>query len=270
MQIINLASGSKANSTFLSFNDCKILIDVGLSEKKLKEQLLKIGESLDNINAVIITHEHIDHIKALKTLAKNTDIVFYIHKKLAESEALSDITFKEFALRKFENTKFNIGDFEIVPIEVSHDATRPVAFCVNIHGSSAKVGFVTDLGFVGETTKNILKGAKIVFLESNYDEKMIDGGPYPYVVKQRIKGEKGHLSNAQSLEFAKYLYENGTKAFVLSHISQNNNSYEKAYVNYAAYFEGLGLKIGKDIILKVSFQDKIGNKFSIKEVYDGR
>ena len=97
---------------------------------------------------------------------------------------------------------------------------------------------------------------------------MIDGGPYPYIVKQRIKGEKGHLSNNQSLELAKYLYENGTKCFVISHISQNNNTYEKAYVNYFSYFESLGLEIGKDVKIKVSFQDKHGSNFLINEVYD--
>lgn len=269
MQIINLASGSKANTTFLSFNDTKILIDAGLSEKKIKEQLSKIGESLENINAILITHEHVDHIKAVKTLAKNTNILFFMHKTLAESEFISDISFKEGTLRIFEDKKFNVGDFEIEPIEVSHDAIRPVAFAINVHGSKSRVGFLTDLGFVGENIKKILKGVKIIFLESNYDEQMIDGGPYPYIVKQRIKGEKGHLSNVQSLEFAKYLYENGTKVFVLSHISQNNNTYEKAYVNYASYFENRGLSIGKDVIIKVSFQDKIGNKFSIKEDYDG-
>jgi len=268
MRIINLASGSKANSTFVSYGETKILIDVGLTEKKLKEELSLIGESIENINAVLITHEHVDHIRALKTLAKNTNINFYLHKKLAESDAIADIKFKEGALRKFENMLFNIGEFEIMPIEVSHDAVRPVAFVVNIHKSLVRAAFITDLGIVTQQIKNALKGIKIAFIESNYDEEMINGGPYPYIVKQRIKGEKGHLSNAQSLELAKYLYQNGTKCFVLSHISQNNNTYEKAYVNYAEYFESLGLRIGEDIKLKISFQDRHGNKFLINEVYD--
>ena len=268
MQIINLASGSKANSTYISFGYTKILIDVGLTEKKLKEELNLIGEKLENINAVLITHEHIDHIRGLKTLAKNTDIKFYLHKQLAENDAVADIEFKEGALRVFENSIINIGDFEILPIEVSHDAVRPVAFMLNVHKSLIRVAFVTDLGIVTEQIKNILKGVKIIFLESNYDEQMINGGPYPYIVKQRIKGEKGHLSNIQSLELAKYLYDNGTKCFVLSHISQNNNTYEKAYVNYASYFESIGLTIGKDINIKIAFQEKHSNNFLMKEDYD--
>ncbi len=268
MRIVNLASGSKANSTFVSFGETKILIDAGLSEKMLKERLAKIGERLDNINAVLITHEHIDHIRALKSLAKNTDICFYLHKELAESDAVRDIIFKEGALRKFELTKFNVGDFEIDPIETSHDAVRPVAFVLNILGSRVRVGFATDLGIVTETVKSKLEGVKVVFLESNYDDDMIDGGPYPYIVKQRIKGEKGHLSNKQSLELAKFLHSRGTKCFVLSHISQNNNTYEKAYVNFASYFEDRGYILDKDVKLKVSFQDRCGNNFIIREVYD--
>ena len=270
MRIINLASGSKANSTFLSFGETRILIDVGLSEKKLKEELSSIGEKLENINAVIITHEHIDHIKGLKSLAKNTNIIFYLHQKVVSEASCGDVEFKEGALRVFENSRFNIGDFEIEPIETSHDATRSVAFVVNVHKSRARAAFVTDLGVVSENIKKTLKGVKIIFLESNYDEEMIDGGAYPYIVKQRIKSDKGHLSNSQSLELAKYLYQNGTKCFVLSHISQNNNTYEKAYVNYASYFESLGLKIGEDVKIKVSFQEKHGNNFLINEEYDGR
>ena len=203
-------------------------------------------------------------------MAKNTDITFFVHKHLFESDYFNDISFKDGKIRTFEDIKFNVGDLEIEPMEVSHDSIRPVAFVVNAFASKSRVAFVTDIGFISENIKNILKGVKIIFLESNYDENMIDGGPYPYIVKERIKGNKGHLSNIQSLELAKFLYENGTRAFVLSHISQNNNTYEKAYVNYAAYFESLGLTIGKDIIIKVSFQDKIGNKFSVKEDYDGK
>ncbi len=270
MRIINLASGSKANVTFISFGETKILLDVGLTEKKLKEKLAVIGEKLENISAVLITHEHIDHVRGLKSLAKNTDIKFYLHKQLAESESMAEIKFKDGALRMFEDIAFNVGDFVVDPIETSHDAVRPVAFTVRVAGSKIKAAFATDLGVVSETVKSKLVGSKIIFIESNYDDDMLDGGPYPYIVKKRIKGEKGHLSNAQSLELAKFLYARGTKCFVLSHISQNNNTYQRAYVNYASYFEDRGIKLGTDVKLKVSFQDKCGNNFLINEVYDGK
>lgn len=270
MRIINLASGSKANSTFVEFGETKMLIDVGLNEKQLAKRLNDIGEKLENIVAVCITHEHVDHIRALKNLAKNYDIDFYIKRELAESSFLSDIEFKENKLHKIETGLFNVGDFEVFAFEVSHDAIAPVGFVVNVFGSKSKVAFVTDVGEVTETVKNSLKNVKMVFIESNYDEQMLVNGKYPQIVKQRILGRKGHLSNEQSLNLAKFLFENGTKCFVLSHISQNNNLPEIAFANYVDYFENNGYKLNDDVFVRLSFQEKHGNNFVLKEEFDGK
>ena len=247
MRIVNLASGSKGNSTFVAFGETKILIDAGLTEKKLAETLLEINENIANIQGVLITHEHIDHIRAIKTLAKKYDMVFYVHKKLAESSVFQDIEFKEGKLFMFERTEFSVGNFVIKPFEISHDAIRPVGYVVNVFGSKSKAGFVTDLGVVSESVKRELQGSKIVFIESNYDEKMLISGKYPKIVKDRIKGEFGHLSNEQSLELAKFLFETGTKCFVLSHISENNNTPELAYKTICNYLREKGLVEGKNI-----------------------
>ena len=265
MRIVNLASGSKGNSTFVAFGETKILIDAGITEKKLSETLLEIKENIADIQGVLVTHEHIDHIRAIKTLAKKYDMVFYVHKQLAESSAFQDIEFKEGKLFKFESTEFSIGDFEIKPFETSHDAIRPVGYVVRVFGNKAKAGFVTDLGVVSETVKRELQGSKIVFIESNYDEKMLMGGSYPKIVKERIAGSFGHLSNAQSLELAKFLFDSGTKCFIISHISENNNTMELAYLNYANYFESQGLVLDKDVFVRLSFQGKHGNNFVLKE-----
>lgn len=270
MRIVNLSSGSKANSTFVGFGESKILIDAGLVEKKLQEQLLEIGESLENIKAVFVTHEHVDHIRAIKTLAKKFDIDFYFHEAVIEAGAVSDIKFKEGRLHTFKDGLVNIGDLQIQPFDISHDSVSPVGFVVNVFGSKTKAGFATDLGVVSEGVKKALVGTKMVFLESNYDEEMLSGGPYPYILKKRIAGEKGHLSNFQSLEFAKYLYENGTKCFVLSHISENNNTYELALANFVDYFEKNNIKLNQDVIVKVSRQMMHGNNFTLREEYDGK
>lgn len=267
MRIVNLASGSKANSTFVEYNDTRILIDVGLIEKTLKERLLEIGEKLEDINAVLITHEHSDHIKALKSLAKKYDIDFYLHKKLIDSGFLAEIKFKQGKLHPFEEEKFCINDLEITPFAVSHDAIAPVGFTINVLGSKSKFGIVTDTGVVSEKMKKQLSGSKIVFIESNYDENMLLNGFYPYQVKQRIFGEKGHLSNIQSLELAKFLFKNGTKCFVLSHISQNNNTYDLAYLNFINYFQSNGFVLDKDVFVRISYQERHGNKFSLKEEF---
>ena len=270
MRIVNLSSGSKANSTFVGFNDTKILIDAGLNEKKLCESLLEIGENIENIKSVFVTHEHIDHIRAIKNLAKKTEIDFYFHQELIDSGALKDFKFKEGKLHSFTNDIINIGDLQIQPFDISHDAVHPVGFVVNVFGSTSKVGFVTDLGIVTDTVKRALVKSKIVFIESNYDEQMLLGGTYPFLLKRRILGEKGHLSNAQSLELAKYLFDNGTKCFVLSHISENNNTYELALANFVDYFANNNVKLNQDVIVKVSFQMKHGNNYVLKEEYNGK
>ena len=268
MRIVNLSSGSKANSTFVGFGESKILIDAGLVEKKLCEELLAIGESIENVKAVFVTHEHIDHIRAIKTLAKKFDIDFYFHEGVVSAGVIDDIKFKEGRIHTFKDGIVNIGDLQIQPFDISHDATAPVGFVVNVFGSKTKAGFVTDLGIVSESVKKRLLGTRIVFLESNYDEQMLEGGPYPYILKRRISGEKGHLSNIQSLELAKYLYENGTKCFVLSHISENNNTYELALANFVDYFEKNNIKLNQDVIVKVSRQMQHGNNFTLKEEYE--
>ena len=252
MRIVNLSSGSKANSTFLSFNETRILIDAGLPEKTLCENLNHIGERIENINAVF---------------AKKYDMDFYFHEELINSGKLADIKFKEGRVRSFTTEVVNVGDLQVKPFEISHDAVRPVGFVVNVFGSKSKAGFATDLGVVSDSVKQALMGSKIVFIESNYDEQMLFGGSYPFILKRRIASDKGHLSNVQSLELAKYLYDNGTKCFVLSHISENNNTYEMALANFVDYFNENHIKLNKDVIVKVSFQMKYGNNFTLREEF---
>ena len=195
------------------------------------------------------------------------DIDFYFHEALINSGKLADIHFKEGRVHGFNVDVVNIGDLQVQPFEISHDAVRPVGFVVNVFGSKSKAGFATDLGIIDDSVKSALNGSKIVFLESNYDEEMLFGGKYPFILKKRISGDQGHLSNMQSLDFAKYLYDNGTKCFVLSHISENNNTYELALSNFVDYFESNNIKLNQDVIIKVSFQMKHGNNFTLKEEF---
>ncbi len=270
MRIVNLASGSKANSTFLAFEQTKILIDVGLTEKQLKQRLEEIGEKIEDILAVCITHEHIDHIRSLNVLAKKYDMDFFVAEELVRAGVVDEKVFKEGKLHKITDQMFNFGDFEILPFKLSHDAVFPLGFRVNVHGSSAGVGFITDTGVVTESAKNALLGTKIVFIESNHDEDMLMGGRYPLIVKKRILSDKGHLSNRQSLDFAKTLYENGTKCFVLSHLSEQNNTPEKAYLNYADFFESRGFLLDRDVFVRLSYQSKHSNNFNLKEDFNGK
>ena len=268
MRIVNLASGSKGNSTLLEYGGTKVLIDVGLSEKKLKTLLQEVGvKGFEEIYAICITHEHVDHIKALFSLAKKYDIKVFVHQKLAESSVFEKESIKEGNLHTFTDMKFNVGDFEFLPVGISHDAIAPVGFVVNVFASKSRVGFLTDTGVVFDSVKRAYEGVKMIFLESNFDKEMLFGGKYPEITKKRIFSDKGHLSNEQSLAFAKYLYDNGTRCFILSHISENNNTHELAYVNYVDFFESQGAVLDKDVFVRLSFQNKHGNNFNLKEEF---
>lgn len=265
MRIVNLASGSKGNATFVEHENTKLLIDAGISEKELAKRLGDIGKELSEIDAVLITHEHTDHVKAVKTLAKKYDINFYIETGLADSEFFKDVCFKDGKLHKILLESFVVGSIVVQPFAVSHDAISPVGYVLNGKGCKSKVGFATDLGIIDENVKNALKNAKLLFLEANYDENMLFAGNYPYIVKKRIASQKGHLSNLQALELADELYNCGTKCFVLSHISENNNTEEKAYSCFAEHFKEKGLSLDKDIYIRLSYQNKRGNNFVLKE-----
>ena len=267
MYIVNLASGSKANSTFVEYEHTKILIDVGLTEKELIKRLESVDRDINDINAICITHEHSDHIKGLKTIAKKYNVDVYVHEKLARENFFLEMNIKPEKLHTFCDLKFFIGDIEIQPFDISHDAVSPVGFTMNVKNSLSKFGIMTDTGVALDGALECLKGAKIVFLESNYDEEMLINGFYPPIVKERILSDHGHLSNVQSLEVAKILFETGTKCFVLSHISQNNNTPEIAFSNYVNYFSGQGKVLDKDVFIRLSYQDKHGNNFYLKEEF---
>lgn len=267
MRIVNLASGSKGNSTFIGYGDDKVLIDVGISERRIKQELNEIGEKLEDIRAILITHEHSDHIKSLEGLAKKYNFEIFVHEDLLGSSFINRINFKEGKLKTFSDKKFAVGEIEFTPFGLSHDAIFTVGFVANVSKSKAKVGFITDTGYAGSSAVKALTGVKMVFIESNYDEKMIDSGNYPYLVKQRIKSEFGHLSNTQSLELADKLYKLGTKCFILSHISENNNTNEIAYSNYANFFESQGLCLDKDVIIRLSFANRRSNNFILNEEF---
>lgn len=267
MHIINLASGSKANSTFIEYEDTKILVDIGLSERELKKKLELINKNIEEINGICITHEHSDHIKGLKAVAKKYNIDIFIHKKLWDSGFIRELNLNNDKVHTFENDKFYIKNIEVQPFDISHDAIAPVGFVFNVKSSKSKFGIMTDTGIALSSAVEFLKGSKIVFLESNYDEEMLINGFYPEKIKSRIASKMGHLSNNQSLEIAKILFEFGTKCFVLSHISQNNNSYEIAYSNYVSYFESQGKVLDKDVFVRLSYQEKHGNNFYLKEEF---
>lgn len=259
MRVINLASGSKGNCSLIDSGKMKVLLDVGLSLPKVVERLALVGEKPENIDAIVITHEHSDHIHCLVQFLKKYRVIAYVPSKIVDT--LEDEN--ECVLQKIvrmQGYDFSIGDIEICPFLLPHDSIVCYGYSFSCNGK--KVSFATDLGFMPEFVLEKIEKSDLVYIESNHDKKMLMGcAKYPYIIKQRIAGEHGHLSNEQCAEVIVKLARSGTRYFVLSHMSENTNTVESAYVTNAKALENAGYVLEKDVFLRYSRQDKPGNNF---------
>ena len=196
-----------------------MLVDAGLSKRDVVARLAAIGEAAESLDAILISHEHSDHVSGLVALARQLDIPVYITRLTAPSIPWGEYTPK---LDCFQaGASFTIGDLDIDSFTVPHDAIDPVGFCFRAHG--IKVGVVTDLGYVPESIKFHLRGADLLILESNHDLEMLKVGPYPWSVKQRVMGRKGHLSNEVVSDFIWRDLDSSVSTLVLGHLSEHNN-----------------------------------------------
>jgi phosphoribosyl 1,2-cyclic phosphodiesterase len=220
-----LASGSSGNSIFVSNNKTKILIDAGLSGIEIEKRLALIGEDPKNIQAIIITHEHIDHIKGAGVLSRRFKIPVYTNKKtlLASEGCLK----KPCETNFFESgTPFFVGEMRINPFSISHDAADPCGFTIKTQNS--KLGIATDLGIATSLVKTRLKNCTGLILEANHDPFLLANGSYPWSLKQRIKGRTGHLSNEDARDLLGEVAGKNLKNIVLGHLSKENNCPIKA------------------------------------------
>ena len=258
MRIINLASGSKGNCTFIEAGNTKILLDAGLSVVEIVRRLNLIGEQPENIDAILLTHEHTDHIKGFASFIKKYKARGYLHENVwAELNASLNINNDKVSL--ITKYSFGINDVRIVPFELPHDSIRCVGYMLEYKNN--RVAFATDLGYMPENVLDLIKGSQLVYIESNHDKKMLRNCAYPYIVKQRIMGNNGHLSNEQAAQVIVELAKAGTKHFVLSHISENSNTLEQAYLTNARAIENAGFSLEKDVFLRYSRQDRPGNNY---------
>lgn len=220
-----LASGSKGNCIYLGSSNTKILIDAGLSAKAIKMKLAEINIDLADIDAILITHDHHDHIHGLSTLAYRYGIPV-----LANQETAKGIveTFRDCPKFKIFTTgeTFEFGDFEIHPFSIPHDTMDPVAF--TIHVDSLKLGFCTDLGFVTSLVQNQLQRCDYLYVEANHEPSMVHASARPMVYKQRVLSRSGHLSNEACGQLLSQVYHAGLKHVHLAHLSQECNHPERA------------------------------------------
>lgn len=215
-----LFSGSKANCTYINGSDGAVLIDAGASCRAILSAIEEIDESVDSIRAILITHEHGDHIRGLKALSKKLDVPVIASadtlKTLCEMQAVDSQSQLIAIDDKMER------DFGVIQrFETMHDCVGSSGFCINL--AHQKISVCTDLGVVTSSVRNAITGSDIILIESNHDLRMLQNGPYPPELKLRIAGERGHLSNSACASELVSLLHSGTTRFVLGHISENNN-----------------------------------------------
>lgn len=262
MNVSVLASGSRGNCTLIHDENTAILIDMGISTRKLKQSLAQLHLNIEDLNAIFITHEHIDHIRGLKTLTKNYAIPIYSKtntlKQIASTQKFTDINWKNFQALSTDN--IHIGNLSINAFATSHDAIDPVGYNISKYSSTIKkvtekITLATDLGFVSETVQNALENSNTIILEANHDLKLLQNGQYPWSLKKRILSTKGHLSNVDA-GFTVNKLQAKPQQIILAHLSEQNNTPDIALNTIKQIFQENNLT---DISLHVASPDRMLN-----------
>lgn len=228
LNFCSLYSGSSGNSLLVETENTKLLIDAGVSSKKIETALTNLNIDPSSINGILITHEHSDHVQGLGTFAKKYDLPVFINPKTLDAipkqkEKISEKNIKKF---KIEET-FEIGDMQIKPFSIPHDAANPCGF--NIFKDNKKISIATDIGHMTNGILKNLEDSIFVLLESNYDPEVLKFSKYPYPLKSRIAGPNGHLSNELAGKTISHLLGSGLQQAMLGHLSKESNFPELAY-----------------------------------------
>lgn len=228
LKFCSLYSGSSGNSFLIQSEYINILVDAGVSGKKIVDALSSINVDINNISAILITHEHTDHTQSIAILSKKYDIPVYANKKTWEAMKEKKDKILDSNIFYFTNNKpFTLNDLTILPFDVPHDAADPCGFTIS--DSISKVSIATDIGHMTNGILENLKDSKFILLESNYEPDVLKCSSYPYKLKERIFSPIGHLSNLDAGKTISYLSNFGEKKIMLGHLSRENNFPELAY-----------------------------------------
>ncbi len=230
MRMLSIASGSSGNSIYIGNDHTHILVDAGISKKRIEEGLNTIGLTVNDLSAIFITHEHKDHIGGVGVLTRKCQAPVYGTKETLDY-ILSDTSMGRLDAERFmpilPNEPLTIGDMIVDPMKISHDAANPV--CYRFFEGDKKAAIATDLGYVTEENEEKLSDMDVLLIEANHDIQMLQVGTYPYYLKQRILGKQGHLSNESCGRFLSKIVHDDLKKVYLGHLSMENNLPELAY-----------------------------------------
>ena len=255
LKVCSLASGSSGNSIYIGSEEKNILIDAGLSGKEINRRLEKIDRKVEDLDAILVTHEHSDHLHGVGVLARKCGVPIYATAGTwaKGEEKVGKIKNKQ--QQVISREEFMIGDCKVNPFAISHDAEEPVGY--TIKSANSKVAVATDMGEITEEVTEQVIGSDLVILESNHDLEMLKLGPYPWPLKKRVMGKEGHLSNDDAAAFAVKLAQNSAQRILLAHLSQDNNVPELAFLTIKNMLVEADIKLGEDIEISFARQDEV-------------
>ncbi|MBQ7487211.1 MAG: MBL fold metallo-hydrolase [Clostridia bacterium] len=253
-----LASGSAGNCTYVSFGDKRFLIDAGISATKITNALKQLGLSPADLDGILVTHEHVDHVKGIYVFTRKYGVPIYANTGTWHGILKRDPDIPMEYRYAFETgMDFYLGNVNIMPFAIPHDANDPVGYVLRCSGLSAAVA--TDIGHINDEWVRAVSGSQAVLIEANHNVEMVLAGPYPYHLKQRILSRRGHLCNEDCARVLMQLYANGTQAAYLGHLSGENNTPEVAYDTVSGMLIEAGIRPGEDLALNVARRDQISD-----------
>lgn len=261
LELCTLASGSSGNSLLVTDGRTHVLVDAGISCRRICTGLKELGVEPTELAGVLITHEHSDHISGLTTLTKQLRLPVYASPGTGR-QLCYRIAFLEELLRPVAPGEgFSIGGLAIESFPTSHDAAESVGYALSAGGRKAAV--VTDLGYVTEAVLRGIRGADLLVAEANHDVEWVQSGPYPYHLKARILGDRGHLSNEAGAELAWTAVEGGARTVVLAHLSHENNTPDRAHEVVRGVLERRGAAVGRDVALEVATRSEKSRRYTV-------
>ncbi|PWI57931.1 MBL fold metallo-hydrolase [Sulfoacidibacillus thermotolerans] len=255
LQFSVLASGSTGNAVYVQAGDTKILIDAGIGIRQLQASCSEIGVDLTTLDAVLVTHEHSDHVRGLASLLRKVSVPIYTSQG-TWSKIASFWREEEQVMARMvrANVAFSLGELVLEPFSLSHDAEEPLGFCV--YGNGRKFVLATDLGYASDHVKALAYGADVYVLEANHDVELLRAGPYPWHLKRRILGDKGHLSNDSASDFLRDVLTDDARSVFLAHLSQENNRPELAHRTVQKAIADLPVVANGGLELNLTYPDR--------------
>lgn len=260
LKFCSLYSGSSGNCQYIKTENATILVDAGLSGKRIQQEIVNIGEDPKKIDAIFITHEHVDHIQGVGVMSRRLNIPIYANEKTWEamSPCIGEIKAHNI---KILGPDVQIGDLTIRPFDISHDSAHPVGY--NIFYNNKKISLVTDTGCVNETIIKSLMDSDLLLVESNHDEDMVLIGPYPWPLKRRVLGQYGHMSNDTAGHLLTEVIKKGTEIVLLGHLSKENNFPELAYKTVESILLENSIEVNPGVCLDLTYRDKSSKVYEI-------